>query len=115
MKFWNFLPPDEFDSLLNLYSRVSGKVLRISKTLGIEGKQLLKPDDEFEALKDFNATYNGVMSFEEKMRLIYEEMINKHPQFKRGVTKSSKKIIFRERSREQKKLKVYLLLTECLL
>src|SRR5271157_988237 len=35
--FWNFLPPDEIDQLLRLYGRVAHKVLRISKTFGIEG------------------------------------------------------------------------------
>ena len=79
VKFWNFLPPDELDSLLHLYERVSGKVLRISKSLGIEGKQLLTPEDDFEALRDFNVAYNGVMSYEEKMRLIYEELLKSYP------------------------------------
>ncbi len=80
VRYWNFLPPDELDSLLQLYNRVTGKLLRISKTLGIEGKQVLKPDDEYEALRDFNATYNGVMTFEEKMNLILKEILNKHPE-----------------------------------
>jgi len=80
IRFWNFLPPDELDSLLNLYEKVSGKVLRISKVLGIEGKQLLTPDDDFEALRDFNGTYNGVMSFEEKMRLVFEDLKSTHPE-----------------------------------
>lgn len=79
IKFWNFLPPDELDDLLDLYNRVHGKVLRISKVLGIEGKKLLKPEDDYEALKDFNATYNGVLSFEEHLRLIYEAIIKEHP------------------------------------
>lgn len=79
INYWNFLPPDELDSLLGLYHTVSGKVLRISKVLGIEGRQLLRPEDDYEALRDFNATYNGVMTFEEKMRLIYEEILKKYP------------------------------------
>ena len=33
--YWNFLPPDELDELLRLYSRITGKALRISKTFGI--------------------------------------------------------------------------------
>lgn len=40
--YWNFLPPDELDNLLHLYSKVSGKTLKISKVFGIEGKKLLK-------------------------------------------------------------------------
>jgi hypothetical protein len=46
--------PTNWTSLLKLYSKVSNKTLVISKTLGIEGKKLLTPDDDFEALKDFN-------------------------------------------------------------
>ena len=53
--FWNFLPPEELDDLLKLYNRVSHKVLRISRTFGIEGKKLLKPEDDYEALKRLHA------------------------------------------------------------
>ena len=45
--YWNFLPPSELEILLNLYGRVSHKTLRISKVLGIEGSQLLRPDDTY--------------------------------------------------------------------
>ena len=55
--FWNFLPPNELDDLLKLYQRVAHKALRISKIFGIEGSQLLKPDDDFQALKEFNLAY----------------------------------------------------------
>lgn len=92
VKFWNFLPPDELDSLLHLYERVSGKVLRISKSMGIEGKQLLTPEDDFEALKDFNVAYNGVMSYEEKMRLIYEEILKNHPELKQQLPNYPKRL-----------------------
>ena len=37
--FWNFLPPDELKEILSLYTRVTTKVLLISSTLGIEGRQ----------------------------------------------------------------------------
>lgn len=39
--YWNFLPPTELEQLLSLFETVSQKALRISKTFGIEGKQLL--------------------------------------------------------------------------
>ena len=48
--YWNFLPPDELESLLDLYHTVSRKTLRISKVFGIEGKKLLTPQDDFDAL-----------------------------------------------------------------
>src|SRR6202035_5732764 len=33
--FWNFLPPDELNALLTLYTKVTSKTLLISTTLGI--------------------------------------------------------------------------------
>jgi len=77
--YWNFLPPDEIDELLKLYSRVSHKVLRISKTFGIEGKKLLKPEDDYEALKDFTRAYEGTTSPIEQMRLEYQKLLKDHP------------------------------------
>jgi SNF2 family DNA or RNA helicase len=77
--FWNFLPPDELDSLLKLYNRVSHKVLRISRTFGIEGKKLLKPEDDYEALKDFTHAYEGTTSPLEEMNLEYQKLIQDDP------------------------------------
>jgi len=77
--YWNFLPPDEIDELLKLYSRVSHKVLRISKTFGIEGKKLLRPEDDYEALKDFTHAYEGTTSPIEQMRLEYQKLLKDHP------------------------------------
>ena len=51
VSFWNFLPPDELDTILALYTKVTQKTLLISKTLGIEGKKLLTPEDDFDALR----------------------------------------------------------------
>jgi len=73
--YWNFLPPDELDDLLKLYRNVSHKVLRISKTFGIEGKKLLKPDDDYEALKEFNQGYEGTPSATEAMRLEWQKLL----------------------------------------
>ena len=77
--YWNFLPPDELDSLLALYSKVSHKTLVISKALGIEGKKLLTPDDDYEALKDFNHLYEGAPSPLENMHLAYQALLAAHP------------------------------------
>jgi len=73
--FWNFLPPSELENLLSLYQRVSQKTLRISKTMGIEGKQLLTPDDDYNSLNEFNAAYDGTESKEEEMALEYQQLI----------------------------------------
>jgi superfamily II DNA or RNA helicase len=77
--YWNFLPPDELDDLLRLYSRVSHKTLRISKTFGIEGKKLLRPDDDFDALKDFTQAYEGTPTPVEEMHLEYQKLLQDDP------------------------------------
>ena len=77
--YWNFLPPDELEELLRLYSRVSRKTLRISKTFGIEGKKLLKPEDDFDALKEFNQAYEGSPTPIENMRLEYQQLLKDNP------------------------------------
>jgi superfamily II DNA or RNA helicase len=77
--YWNFLPPDELDSLLRLYSRVSHKTLRISRVFGIEGKKLLRPEDDYQALKDFIQAADGAISPLEAMRLEYRQLLNDNP------------------------------------
>ncbi|MBI3302509.1 MAG: DEAD/DEAH box helicase family protein [Deltaproteobacteria bacterium] len=77
--YWNFLPPDELDDLLRLYQRVSRKTLRISKTFGIEGKKLLTPQDDYEALKDFTESYEGTTSPSEDMHLEYQQLLQDYP------------------------------------
>lgn len=77
--YWNFLPPSELDKLLELYKTVSNKTLRISKTFGIEGKKLLTPDDDFEALKEFNSQYEGTTSNDEEMALAYQDLMTANP------------------------------------
>lgn len=73
--YWNFLPPDELDRLLALYKRVAKKTLRISRTFGIEGRKLLRPDDDFEDLRDFLHAYEGEKTSIEELRLEYKELI----------------------------------------
>ncbi|MFN4217927.1 MAG: helicase-related protein [Candidatus Bipolaricaulia bacterium] len=75
---YNFLPPDELDELLGLYRRVTGKLVRISKTLGIEAP-VLTPEDEFEALRLFNEKYEGQRSIEEELHLELERLKREHP------------------------------------
>ncbi len=73
--YWNFLPPGDLDSLLNLYQKVSHKTLRISKTLGIEGKKLLREDDDFEDLKNFAEQYEGRPTPDEEMHLEFQDLL----------------------------------------
>jgi superfamily II DNA or RNA helicase len=77
--YWNFLPPDELNELLTLYARVTHKTLRISKTFGIEGKKLLTPEDDYEALKNFNHLYEGEPTPVEQMQLEYEKLLADDP------------------------------------
>jgi superfamily II DNA or RNA helicase len=77
--YWNFLPPDELDSLLSLYKKVTHKTLRISKTLGIEGRKLLTKDDDYEDLKNFTETYEGKLTPVEEMHLEYQQLLQENP------------------------------------
>jgi hypothetical protein len=77
--YWNFLPPDDLDDLLRLYSRVSSKTLRISKVFGIEGKKLLKPEDDYEALRDFTHAYQGELAPLEQMHLEFQKLLADTP------------------------------------
>jgi len=77
--YWNFLPPDELEELLRLFSRVSHKTLQISKTFGIEGRKLLTPEDDYEALREFNEGYEGRTTTEEDMRLELQQLLGADP------------------------------------
>jgi len=80
VQYWNFLPPNELNEVLSLYEKVTSKTLRISKTFGIEGKKLLTPDDDYEALNEFNQDYEGSTTFLEEMHLEYQELIQSNPE-----------------------------------
>ena len=90
--YWNFLPPAELEKLLSLYHTVSKKTLRISKTFGIEGKKLLTPDDDYEALKDFNSQYEGKTSGDETIALAYQELMAANPNYEEDVKSLPKKM-----------------------
>lgn len=76
---WNFLPPHELNRLLSLYKRVTAKTLLISKIFGIEGRKLLTPEDDYAALRDFNAAYEGNTSPLEQLYLTYQELQRQYP------------------------------------
>ena len=78
VEFWNFLPPDELESLLKLFKRVTSKTLVISRVLGIEGRQLLTPTDEFDPIKELNEQYDGTLSESEELRLEYNKLLVEH-------------------------------------
>ena len=78
--YWNFLPPDELNELLTLYNRVTHKTLRISKTLGIEHGKLLRPDDDFDILKEFTRDYEGELNTIESLDLEFRKLVNADPE-----------------------------------
>jgi len=90
--FWNFLPPDELDQLLRLYGRVAHKVLRISKTFGIEGKKLLTPQDDYEALRDFTRAYEGTTTPLEEMHLEYQRLLKDYPDLLERITQQPNRV-----------------------
>jgi len=77
--YWNFLPPQELNDLLRLYERVAHKTLRISRTFGVEGRKLLRPDDDYNALREFNEQYEGTTSPVEAMHLEFQRLLQEHP------------------------------------
>ena len=78
--FWNFIPPEELNDILSLYTKVTQKTLLISRTLGIEGKKLLTPEDDFEALKEFHHAYEGTRTSVEVMHLEYQALLQADPE-----------------------------------
>ncbi|MHB2029436.1 MAG: DEAD/DEAH box helicase, partial [Acidimicrobiales bacterium] len=82
IKVRNFLPPDDLNRILSLYSRIQSRVLLISKTLGIPGGKLLTEDDLLDDVKVFNAfleEYQGEISPTEILRLRYLGLLNQNP------------------------------------
>lgn len=89
--FWNFLPPNELEELLHLKQKLDGKILRINRTLGIEGA-LLTPDDEDSALKLFNERYEGKESIEELMNLERQLIEEQLPELWESLAKLPRRI-----------------------
>ncbi|GAB5513203.1 helicase-related protein [Rhodopirellula baltica] len=85
VSYYNFLPPDELNELLSLYRTVTKKTLRISKTLGIEGRKLLTEDDDYEDLKNFNEQYQGTKTREEEMHLELQRLFKDDPELEEHV------------------------------
>jgi len=52
----------------------------ISRTLGIEGRTLLTPDDDFDPIKELNEQYDGALSDAEQLRLEYVRLVAAHPE-----------------------------------
>ncbi len=75
---YNFLPPNELNRVLGLYENLSGKVLKISATLGIEGGYLVD-ETEVDTLRTFNSLYESQESVLEKMQLAFVRLCEQFP------------------------------------
>ena len=78
----NFLPPEELTDILSLWSRVSQRVLLISKTLGIPGGRLLNEHDMLDDVKVFNSfkeEWEGHLSPLEALRLHFLTLAAENP------------------------------------
>lgn len=78
----NFLPPAEIEDLLTLYSRVHGKTLMISSTLGIPGGKLIDESDMYDDVKVFQAfkdEYSGDIAPIEDLRLKWLHLVKENP------------------------------------
>ena len=71
---------------------MSKKTLRISKTFGIEGKKLLTPEDNYEALKEFNSQYEGETSADEEIALAYQQLLEDNPGYEELLSSMPKKM-----------------------
>ena len=94
--FWNFLPPDELDEILRLFQRVTHKTLLISRTMGIEGRKLLTPDDEFDPIKELNEQCDGQLTDTEFLRLEYERLMAAQPELAAQLAILPAQSVFRQ-------------------
>ena len=101
VSFWNFLPPEELNAILTLYTRVTQKTLMISKTLGIEGKKLLTPEDDYDALREFNHAYEGTKTAVEDMHLEYQALLQADPDAGRPSEASARRHLQRAQAASQ--------------
>ena len=57
----NVIPPPEIEAIIELVGRIEERTIKISRTLGLE-TSFLRATDDLEALKEFNAKYDGELS-----------------------------------------------------
>ena len=78
--YWNFLPPGELEHLLRLYQRVAFETSPYPRRCSeLRARSSLKPSDDFDALRDFNHTYEGEATPIEKLHLEYQELLKENP------------------------------------
>lgn len=88
---YNFIPPGELNDLLGLLKRITGKVLRISRTLGIEAPIGL-PDEPTAVLRNFNEKYEGSKSVEEELHIELEKIARDYPDLYERLPKLPRRV-----------------------
>ncbi|HFD87707.1 MAG TPA: helicase [Gammaproteobacteria bacterium] len=86
IQYYNFLPPEELNELLTLYKTVTHKTLRISKTFGIENGKLLRPDDDYDILRDFIRQCEGTESQTESLSLEFQKLLRDNPELEASIS-----------------------------
>lgn len=75
---YNFLPPGELEEVLKLHERVSGKLIAINRTIGIETPVLTAEDDA--KAKDYYLNIGeGALTVAETLRLKAHELAKLYP------------------------------------
>ncbi|MEW6238074.1 MAG: helicase-related protein [Candidatus Omnitrophota bacterium] len=92
VQYYNFLPPDELNVLLTLFKTVTHKTLRISKTFGIENGKLLRPDDDYDILRDFTRQCEGTETQGESLSLELQRLLREHPNLEERLNKMPNRI-----------------------
>ena len=77
--YWNFLPPDSLDNLINLYSKVTGKMVLISKLLGIQHGHGLDEHQTMDMLRDLNEDMYSPSTTDETLKLTLDDLIQNNP------------------------------------
>lgn len=75
---YNFLPPKELDDVLRLYERVSGKLIAINRTIGIEAP-VLTAEDDIKARDYYLNIGEGDLTIAETLRLKAHELAKLYP------------------------------------
>jgi superfamily II DNA or RNA helicase len=76
---YNFLPPRELDDVLQLYRRVSGKLIAINRAIGIEAP-VLTANDDAKARDYYLNIGEGELTAAEKLRLKAHELATLYPE-----------------------------------
>ncbi|MBI1756530.1 MAG: DEAD/DEAH box helicase family protein [Fimbriimonas ginsengisoli] len=82
---YNFLPPKELDDVLGLFQTITGKLVAINRTLGIEAP-VLSAQDDFKAMDFYLNLGEGTLSVVEELRLKAHELSRDYPELWQAST-----------------------------